>query len=156
MSQEKMDRYKEAKKNKKEIRKQQQRKNAITKLTWSIVGILFVALIVFLIVLSVQNSKKAADDSTSSGSTVGYGLDFMNSYVPVLDQADQYQSSTDETTETDTTAETETVETETTETATTETETTETETTETETTETATTESETVQTETVAETTTAQ
>ena len=131
MSQEKMDRYKEAKKNKKEIRKQQQRKNAITKLTWSIVGILFVALIVFLIVLSVQNSKKAADDSTSSGSTVGYGLDFMNSYVPVLDQADQYQSSTDETTETDTTAETETVETETTETATTETETTETETTET-------------------------
>lgn len=112
MSQEKMEAYKAAKQNKEQIRKENKRKKIVTKTIWSVVGVLFVALIAFLIVISVRNIEE--NKIANSGTPAGFGMDFMNAYVPVLDEADQYQVADAETEVAETeVAETEVAETET-------------------------------------------
>ena len=122
MSQEKVDRYKEMKKNRDTIRKKKKHKQFLTRLLWTIILIAIVALLVVWIALSVTHSNTS--DSSAVTSTGSYTF-VPNAYTDVNPSDYMNTSSNDtETSETETTeAETteseavETAETQTTETA---------------------------------------
>lgn len=77
-----MERYKAAKANRKKIRDQQRKKKFATITIWSIIGLAFLSLIVYLIVLSIKNSNSAVNPDQTVTQHRPYMADLSSVYIP--------------------------------------------------------------------------